>query len=185
MFVSMLNEREILDQDSIKLTIERLCHELIEVHKEFNNTVIIGVQPRGTFLNNRIIKKLKEINSTVKIKSGNVDISFYRDDLMRREKPIVPETMDIDITLEDKKIVLVDDVLFTGRSIRSAIDAVMSFGRPKSIELLVLINRRFTRDLPIQPNYVGKNIDVMDSEKIIVEWQEISKIDRVLIKKFL
>ena len=103
MFVSMLNEREILDQDSIKLTIERLCHELIEVHKEFNNTVIIGVQPRGTFLNNRIIKKLKEINSTVKIKSGNVDISFYRDDLMRREKPIVPETMDIDITLEDKK----------------------------------------------------------------------------------
>ena len=185
MFVSMLNEREILDQDSIKLTIERLCHQLIEAHKEFNNTVIIGVQPRGTFLNNRIIKKLKEINSTVKIKSGNVDISFYRDDLMRREKPIIPETMDIDITLEDKKIVLVDDVLFTGRSIRSAIDAVMSFGRPKSIELLTLINRRFTRDLPIQPNYVGKNIDVMDSEKIIVEWQEISNIDRVLIKKFL
>jgi len=185
MFVSMLNEREILDRDSIKLTIERLCHQLIEAHKEFNNTVIIGVQPRGTFLNNRIIKKLKEINSKVKINSGNVDISFYRDDLMRREKPIVPETMDIDITLEDKKIVLVDDVLFTGRSIRSAIDAVMSFGRPKSIELLVLINRRFTRDLPIQPNYIGKNIDVMDSEKIIVEWQEISKTDRVLIKKFL
>ncbi|MAW31504.1 MAG: bifunctional pyr operon transcriptional regulator/uracil phosphoribosyltransferase [Flavobacteriales bacterium] len=181
----MLNEREILDQDSIQLTIERLCHQLIEAHKEFNNTVIIGVQPRGTFLNNRIIKKLKEINSTIKIKSGNVDISFYRDDLMRRAKPIVPETMDIDITLEDKKIVLVDDVLFTGRSIRSAIDAVMSFGRPKSIELLTLINRRFTRDLPIQPNYVGKNIDVMDSEKIIVEWQEISKTDRVLIKKIL
>ena len=185
MFVSMLNEREILDQDSIKLTIERLCHQLIETHKEFNNSVIIGVQPRGTFLNNRIIKKLKEINSTVSIQSGNVDISFYRDDLMRREKPIVPETMDIDITLEDKNIVLVDDVLFTGRSIRSAIDAIMSFGRPKSVELLTLINRRFTRDLPIQPNYVGKNIDVMDSEKIIVEWQEIAKVDRVLIKKFL
>lgn len=185
MFVNMIDEREILDQNLIAVTIERLCHQLIEAHNEFNNTVIIGVQPRGTFLNNRIIQKLKEINHKVKIESGNVDISFYRDDLMRREEPIIPQAMDINISLEDKKVVLVDDVLFTGRSIRSAMDAIMTFGRPKSVELLTLINRRFTRDLPIQPNYVGKHIDVMDSEKIIVEWKEICKSDRVLIKRFI
>ena len=183
MFVKMIEEREILDQNLIAVTIERLCHQLIEVHHNFDNTVIVGVQPRGTFLNNRIIKKLQQIQPKIKIDSGNVDISFYRDDLMRRDKPIIPQTMDINISLEDKHIVLVDDVLYTGRSIRSAIDAILNFGRPKSVELLTLINRRFNRDLPIQPNYIGKNIDAMDSEKIIVEWKEVSHIDRVLIKK--
>ena len=102
---------------------------------------------------------------------------------MRRDKPIIPQAMDINISLEDKHIVLVDDVLYTGRSIRSAIDAILNFGRPKSVELLTLINRRFNRDLPIQPNYIGQNIDALDSEKIIVEWKEVSHIDRVLIKK--
>lgn len=183
MFVKMIEEREILDQNLIAVTIERLCHQLIEVHHNFDNTVIVGVQPRGTFLNNRIIKKLQQIQPKIKIDSGNVDISFYRDDLMRRDKPIIPQAMDINISLEDKHIVLVDDVLYTGRSIRSAIDAILNFGRPKSVELLTLINRRFNRDLPIQPNYIGQNIDAMDSEKIIVEWKEVSHIDRVLIKK--
>ena len=183
MFVKMIEEREILDQNLIAVTIERLCHQLIEVHHNFDNTVIVGVQPRGTFLNNRIIKKLQQIQPKIKIDSGNVDISFYRDDLMRRDKPIIPQVMDINISLEDKHIVLVDDVLYTGRSIRSAIDAILNFGRPKSVELLTLINRRFNRDLPIQPNYIGQNIDAMDSEKIIVEWKEVSHIDRVLIKK--
>jgi pyrimidine operon attenuation protein / uracil phosphoribosyltransferase len=179
----MLEEREILNRESIIIIIERLCHQLIEVHKTFDNTVLIGVQPRGTYLNNRILKKLKLIISNSEIRSGNVDISFYRDDLMRREKPIVPEVMDINISLEGKNIVLIDDVLFTGRSIRSAIDALMTFGRPKSVELLTLIDRRFSRHLPIQPNYVGKKIDAMDSEKIIVEWEENSGIDRVLMRK--
>lgn len=183
MFVKMIEEREILDQNLIAVTIERLCHQLIEVHHNFDNTVIVGVQPRGTFLNNRIIKKLQQIQPKIKIDSGNVDISFYRDDLMRRDKPIIPQAMDINISLEDKHIVLVDDVLYTGRSIRSAIDAILNFGRPKSVELLTLINRRFNRDLPIQPNYIGQNIDALDSEKIIVEWKEVSHIDRVLIKK--
>lgn len=183
MFVNMIEEREILDQSLIAVTIERLCHQLIEVHHNFDNTVIVGVQPRGIFLNNRIIKKLQQIHPKIKIDSGNVDISFYRDDLMRRDKPIIPQSMDINISLEDKRVILVDDVLYTGRSIRSAIDAILNFGRPKSVELLTLINRRFKRDLPIQPNYIGKNIDAMDSEKIVVEWKEVSNVDRVLIKK--
>ncbi len=179
----MIEEREILNKESIVVTIERLCHQLIEVHKDFDNTVLIGVQPRGTYLNNRIINKLESIVSNNVIKSGNVDISFYRDDLMRRDNPIVPEVMDINFSLEGKNVVLIDDVLYTGRSIRSAIDALMTFGRPKSVDLLILIDRRFSRDLPIQPNYVGKTIDTISSEKVIVEWEENTGIDRVLIRK--
>ena len=179
----MLHEREILNKKSIIIMIVRLCHQLIESHNNFDNTVLIGVQPRGTYLNNRILKNLKLIAPNSNIKSGNVDISFYRDDLMRRDEPIVPQVMDIDISLEGKKVVLIDDVLFTGRTIRSAIDALMTFGRPKSVELLTLINRRFSRDLPIQPNYVGKTIDALDSEKIIVEWEENTGKDRVLMRQ--
>ena len=179
----MLKQREILDRESIIITIERLCHQLIEVHNNFDNTVLIGVQPRGTYLNNRILKKSKLIMPHSQIESGNVDISFYRDDLMRREEPIVPEKMDMNLSLEDKNVILIDDVLFTGRSIRSAIDALMTFGRPKSVELLTLIDRRFSRDLPIQPNYVGKTIDAIESEKIVVQWKETNGIDRVLIRQ--
>ena len=179
----MSDTRLILHKESIVITIERLCHELIERHNTFTNTVLIGVQPRGTYLNNRILYKLNQIIPKNNLESGNVDISFYRDDLMIRDEPIVPQVMDIDLSLENKKVVLIDDVLFTGRSVRSAIDAIMAFGRPKSVELLVLIDRRFSRHLPIQPNYVGKKIDVLEEEKVIVEWQEINGSDRVLMRK--
>ena len=179
----MIRERQILNQKDIQITIERLCQQLIENHCDFKNTVIVGVQPRGTFLSNRIISKLKQLLNTTDFESGSLDISFYRDDLRRRDEPIVPEVMDMSLSLEDKTVVLVDDVLFTGRSIRSAIDALMAFGRPKSVELLTLIDRRFCRDLPIQPNYVGRTIDAIDSERVIVEWKEVNGKDRVLMVK--
>jgi pyrimidine operon attenuation protein / uracil phosphoribosyltransferase len=179
----MIKERQILNYKAIKITIERLCQQLIERHHDFNNTVLVGVQPRGTFLSNRIIAQLKELLEMPNIESGNLDISFYRDDLRRREDPIVPQIMDMNLSLEGKDVVLIDDVLFTGRSIRSAIDALMSFGRPRSVELLTLIDRRFGRDLPIQPNYVGKTIDAIESEKIIVEWKETTGTDRILMRK--
>ena len=179
----MIKERQILNQQDINITIERLCQQLIENHNDFNNTVIVGVQPRGTFLSNRIIAQLKQLLKTTNIESGNLDISFYRDDLRRREEPIVPQVMDMNLSLEGKNVVLIDDVLFTGRSIRSAIDALMAFGRPKSVELLALINRRFSRHLPIQPNYVGRTIDALETEKVIVEWKEINGKDRVLMVK--
>ena len=153
------------------------------MNPNFNNTIIVGVQPRGTLLSNRIINRLKVQLKGVEIQSGNVDISFYRDDLRRRDEPIIPEVMDMNLTVEGKDVVLIDGVLFTGRSIRSAIDALMTFGRPKSVELLTLINRRFSRHLPIQPNYVGKTIDAMQSEKVIVEWKEINGKDRILMVK--
>jgi pyrimidine operon attenuation protein/uracil phosphoribosyltransferase len=179
----MIEERELLNQDDIAITIERLCQQLIENHDNFDNTIIVGVQPRGTLLSNRIINRLKVQLKGVEIQSGNVDISFYRDDLRRRDEPIVPEVMDMNLTVEGKDVVLIDDVLFTGRSIRSAIDALMTFGRPKSVELLTLINRRFSRHLPIQPNYVGRTIDAMQSEKVIVEWKEINGKDRIVMVK--
>jgi pyrimidine operon attenuation protein/uracil phosphoribosyltransferase len=179
----MIEERQILNQKDIQITIERLCQQLIENHGDFKNTVIVGVQPRGTFLSNRIIGKLKQLLNTTDLESGSLDISFYRDDLRRRDEPIVPEVMDMNLSLEAKNVVLIDDVLFTGRSIRSAIDALMAFGRPKSVELLTLIDRRFSRDLPIQPNYVGRTIDAIDSERVIVEWKEVNGKDRILMVK--
>ena len=179
----MIGERQILNQKDIQITIERLCQQLIEHHGDFKNTVIVGVQPRGTFLSNRIIAKLKQLLNTTNLESGSLDISFYRDDLRRRDEPIVPEVMDMNLSLEGKDVVLIDDVLFTGRSIRSAIDALMAFGRPKSVELLTLIDRRFSRHLPIQPNYVGRTIDAIDSERVIVEWKGINGKDRILMVK--
>ena len=179
----MVVERQILNQKDIQITIERLCHQLIEHHDSFENTVIIGVQPRGKFLSSRIIVKLKQLLNTANLESGSLDISFYRDDLRMREEPIVPDIMDMNLSLEGKNVVLIDDVLFTGRSIRSAIDALMAFGRPKSVELLILIDRRFSRDLPIQPNYVGRTVDAIDSERVIVEWKEDVGKDRVLMVK--
>ena len=179
----MIEERQILNQKDIQITIERLCQQLIEHHGDFKNTVIVGVQPRGTFLSNRIIAKLKQLLNSTNLESGSLDISFYRDDLRRRDEPIVPEVMDMNLSLEGKNVVLIDDVLFTGRSIRSAIDALMAFGRPKSVELLTLIDRRFSRDLPIQPNYVGRTIDAIDSERVIVEWKEVNGKDRILMVK--
>ena len=179
----MIGERQILNQNDIQITIERLCQQLIEHHGDFKNTVIVGVQPRGTFLSNRIITKLKQLLDTTNLESGSLDISFYRDDLRRRDKPILPEVMDMNLSLEGKNVVLIDDVLFTGRSIRSAIDALMAFGRPNSVELLTLIDRRFSRDLPIQPNYVGRTIDAIDSERVIVEWKEVNGKDRILMVK--
>jgi len=179
----MIEQRQLLNQKDIQITIERLCQQLIENHGDFKNTVIVGVQPRGTFLSNRIIGKLKQLLNTTDVESGSLDISFYRDDLRRRDEPIVPEVMDMNLSLEGKDVVLTDDVLFTGRSIRSAIDALMAFGRPKSVELLTLIDRRFSRDLPIQPNYVGRTIDAIDSERVIVEWKEVNGKDRILMVK--
>lgn len=179
----MTEQRQLLSKSDITVTIARLCQQLIENHDDFDNTIIVGVQPRGSLLSKRIIDTLQSQLKDINIQSGNIDISFYRDDLRRREQPIVPEVMDMNLTIEAKKVVLIDDVLYTGRSIRAALDALMTFGRPKSVELLTLINRRFSRHLPIQPNYVGRTIDVLDTEKVIVEWKEINGNDRVLMAK--
>jgi pyrimidine operon attenuation protein / uracil phosphoribosyltransferase len=176
-----MKPRIILDSKKFELTIERLCHQLIETHKDFSNTAIIGIQPRGVNLSHRIKQRLKIINKKIKLDYGVMDITFYRDDFRRREKPLLANNTTINFSIEGKNVILIDDVLYTGRTIRAALDALLDFGRPEHVELLVLIDRRFTRDLPIQADYVGKTIDSIESEHVQVSWQEIDKQDTVWI----
>jgi len=157
----------ILNSNQLKLTIERLSFEIIENLKNFDNTVIIGMQPRGVVLSQKI-HGILEFHTKHNIKLGYLDTTFFRDDFRRRKDVIIPHHTSIDFSLERSNVILVDDVLFTGRSIRSALDALVSFGRPDSVELLVLVDRRFSRELPIQPKYIGKSIDVIDNEYVVV-----------------
>ena len=172
-----MKPRIILDSKHFAITIDRLCYQLIENHNDFSNSAIIGLQPRGIYLAHRITERLKEILKKKKLLCGDLDITFYRDDF--RKKDLVPTSTQIDFIIEEKQVILVDDVLFTGRTIRAGLDALMDFGRPKNVELLVLIDRRWSRHLPIQPDYVGKIIDTIASEKVKVEWKETEGKDQV------
>lgn len=174
----------ILNHKQLAITIERLCHQLIENHNDFSNSAIIGLQPRGVFLGRRIHANLSKIIGRKDISYGELDVTFYRDDFRRKGNPLVPSVTAIDFIIENKKVVLVDDVLYTGRTIRAGLDAMLAFGRPQKVELLTLIDRRYSRDLPIEANYVGKSIDSIASEKVKVEWKEVDGDDRVwLIEK--
>ncbi len=172
-------ERIILSPQNFKLTLNRLCYQLVENYSDFSNTVIIGLQPRGTILANRIHKQITQELKKTNLLLGNLDVTFFRDDFRKHDGPLIPQSTDITFTIEDKNVILVDDVLFTGRTIRSGLDAMLSFGRPQKVELLVLIDRRLSRDLPIQPNYVGKTVDTASHEKVKVEWQESEGNDLV------
>ena len=176
----MKEEKVIISKDKFSIIVERLSHQLIENHGDFEDTVLIGIQPRGVRLCDRIFKKLS-INRFKRIKIGSLDITFYRDDFRRRKEPIEAQIIDIDFSIEGKNIVLIDDVLYTGRSVRAAMDALLAFGRPKSVELMVLIDRRLSRDFPIQPNYVGEKVDTISSEKVVVEWEEFNDKDQVIL----
>ncbi len=175
-----MQPRIILDSRKLNLTIDRLCYQLIENHKKFSDTVLIGVQPRGVYFSDRLHKRLKEITG-IEIQYGLLDPTFYRDDYRTSEKQLTPKATTIHFSTEEKKVVLIDDVLFSGRTVRAAMDALLDFGRPAKVELLVLIDRRFTRQLPIQPDYVGKAIDSLTSEKVMVEWDHHSEGDRIMI----
>ena len=163
----MSDKRKILNKKQINIIIKRLCHQLIENHNNFSDTVIVSLLPRGKHVARRIVNRLEQILE-YKINYGELDISFYRDDLRRHSEPIIPHKMEMNVSVDEKHVVVIDDVLYTGRSVRSAIDALMPFGRPKSIELLVFVDRRLSRHLPIQPDYVGKVVDSIDSEKVVV-----------------
>lgn len=174
-----MSSRLILSQKQFDITINRLCFELIENHDDFSSSVIIGLQPRGTYLARRIADHLRDFLPGREILQGNLDITFFRDDFRRRENVIVPSATQIDFIIENKKVILVDDVLYTGRTIRAAMDALLAFGRPDRVELLTLINRKFSRHLPIEPNYTGKAIDTIMSDKVRVTWKETEGTDEV------
>lgn len=166
-----MQKRLVIDSQLLNLTIDRLCQQLIENHDNFDNSIILGLQPRGVFLAERITKKLKEILKK-DIQSGYLDATFYRDDFRKKESPLIASATHVPFLIEDKKIILVDDVLYTGRTVRAALDAMIAFGRPSKVELLVLVDRKYSRDLPIQANYRGTQVNCLESEKVLVELKE-------------
>jgi pyrimidine operon attenuation protein/uracil phosphoribosyltransferase len=175
-----MEKQVILDDQQVQLTMNRLAYQLIENHDNFSNTVLIGLQPRGIHVLERLKRILEDITQQ-SIVCGQLDITFYRDDFRRREKPLIPSATNIDFSIEGKKVVLIDDVLYTGRTIRSGLDALLAFGRPICVELLVLVDRRFQRDLPIQADYVGQAVDTLDSERVSVEWKQIEGTDKIVL----
>ena len=163
----------LLDGPKFQITIQRLCRQLIENHGDFSNAVVIGIQPRGTFLARRIVKELEQMIGK-EILVGDLDITFYRDDFLAN-------STNINFIVEGKEVIFIDDVLWTGRTIRAAMDAVQAFGRARRIELLVLVDRRFSRQIPIQPDYIGIQVDSIDSQKVIVNWKESEDQDSIIL----
>jgi len=178
-----MGQKILLTAKEVNIILHRLACQLIENHLDFSNTILIGIQPRGTFLANRLATLLKDEYQIKDLKVGFLDITFFRDDFRRGEKPLEANRTEIDFIVEDKKIVFIDDVLYTGRSIRSALTAIQSFGRPAEIELLTLIDRRFSRHLPIQPDYRGRQVDAINNEKVLVKWQENDGEDAVYLER--
>lgn len=174
-----MKPKVILEGKQFEVTILRLCHQLIENHGDFKDTVIIGLQPRGIYLANRITTELRKILKNKKVNCGNLDITFFRDDF--RKKELIPNSTTIDFIIEDKNVIMVDDVLFTGRTIRAGLDAMLAFGRPKDVELLVLVDRRFSRNVPIQAKYIGMVIDSIETQNVKVDWKELDGKDRITL----
>ncbi|ULQ54406.1 bifunctional pyr operon transcriptional regulator/uracil phosphoribosyltransferase PyrR [Flavihumibacter fluvii] len=171
--------KTILSGDQIAMTIKRLSHQILENSSDLSNTCIIGIQPRGIWLSGRIVKEIRALQPDAKLMYGILDITFYRDDV-RNELHVANQT-DIPFSIENRKVILVDDVLYTGRTIRAALDALLDFGRPEKVELCVLIDRRFSRQLPIQPDYSGKAIDSIITQRVKVGWVENNGIDEVVL----
>lgn len=171
--------KTVLTEQQLNITIKRLSHQILENHPGLENTVIIGIQPRGVFVSDCIVEELKKILPAEAVKYGILDITFYRDDI--RKEIHVPNHTRIPFTIENTNVVLVDDVLHTGRTIRAALDALLDFGRPSKVELCALIDRRFSRQLPIQPDYVGKTIDSIISQRVKVFWKSRDKKQEVVL----
>jgi pyrimidine operon attenuation protein/uracil phosphoribosyltransferase len=168
----ILEPRILLNELEIDIITQRLCYELIETHDDFNNSVIIGLQPRGVLFARRLHRAVSEITRNWHILYGDLDTTFYRDDFRRGKDIPTPKTLNINFSIEGKNVILVDDVLYTGRSVRAAMDALNDFGRAAKVDLLVLIDRRYSRELPINPDYTGFVVDTRAADKVKVEWNE-------------
>tara|TARA_B100000941_G_C28354976_1_gene473896 strand:+ start:107 stop:649 length:543 start_codon:yes stop_codon:yes gene_type:complete len=176
-----MSSKIILNSNQLNILINRLVCQLIENHNDFSNTVLIGLQPRGVYFLSRIISLLKNKYNRKNINYGLLDITFFRDDFRRHNKPLNPNISDMNVKIESKSVVLIDDVLYTGRSIRAALTAIETYGRPKFIELLILIDRRFSRELPIHPNYTGVEVDSIQNDRVTVNWKDNESEDSVYL----
>jgi pyrimidine operon attenuation protein/uracil phosphoribosyltransferase len=172
---------QVMDADRMSRALTRIAHEILERNRGTNDLALVGIRTRGVPLARRIAQALKDINRD-EVPTGSLDITLYRDDLMRHAvgpQPVVRRT-EIPFSIDDKRILLVDDVLYTGRTIRSALDALIDFGRPRSIQLIVLVDRGH-RELPIKADYVGKNLPTSPKQSVQVRLQEIDGEDEVLL----
>lgn len=169
--------KTILSHHQVTLTIKRLAHQVLENHMQLENTVFIGLQPRGVFMSDKIVHELQQLVHPSFIQYGKLDITFYRDDV-RKQLHRANKT-DIKFSIENKTVVLIDDVLWTGRTIRAALDALLDFGRPQKVELCVLIDRRFSREYPIQADYIGRSIDTFANQKVMVFLGQNSETESV------
>jgi pyrimidine operon attenuation protein/uracil phosphoribosyltransferase len=176
-----MSKREIIDARELNIALNRLCCKLIENHGDFSNSILIGLQPRGVKVLERIVGLLESDYNVKNIRTGVLDITFFRDDFRHRSGHLQANKTRIEHLVEDQKVVFIDDVLYTGRSVRAAMDAILSYGRPSKMELLTLIDRRFSRDLPIQPDYKGRQVDSIASQRVEVLWEEVDGQDAVLI----
>lgn len=165
-----MHKRLILDHEKLSIILHRLALQIEENHPGLENTAIIGLQPRGIYVARRILNLLADITKNKNILYGELDSTFYRDDYRRTDKPLIPNSMMLNFNIEEKNIILIDDVLYTGRSVRSALNALGDFGRPAHTELMVLIDRRYNRELPIQPDYCGEVIDSRMRDRVQVVW---------------
>ncbi len=169
----------ILEKEQFEITITRLCYELIENHDPFQSTALIGLQPRGIYLAQSIHHRLKSILGDHDFAIGNLDTTFYRDDFRRRDEPIIPSSSDINFLMEGKNVIMIDDVLYTGRTVRAGLDAMLDYGRPSKVEFLVLVDRRYSRQLPVEPDYVGMQVDTRASQQVKVEWEATEGANKV------
>jgi pyrimidine operon attenuation protein/uracil phosphoribosyltransferase len=170
----MKERSTIMDADQLRLTLKRLAHQLIENHYPFTDTCFIGIQPRGIPVSDFIVRYMRELYPQLNIRYGKLDITFYRDDI--RKQLHVPSITDLPFSIEKQKVVLIDDVLYTGRTIRAAMDALLDNGRPERVELCILVDRRYSRELPIQPDYCGKAIDSSITQKVKVFLDSEAKV---------
>lgn len=177
----MSSGKSILSHERFALTIERLCCQLLEDWGDFEQCCLIGIQPRGVQLAARIHQRLLALSGKKSFDFGKLDITFYRDDFRMADGPLSPHPNEIDFIVTNKKVLLIDDVLYTGRTISAALTALQHYGRPEAVELLVLVDRRFNRHLPIQPDYVGISVDALDDAYVRVRWQETHGEDEILL----
>lgn len=175
-----MESQVLINEEQFALILDRLAHQLLE-HHDFTDTDLVGLQPRGTRVAQRLAARLSDLLGGVEIHCGALDVTFHRDDLRMREKPIAPQENNMEFLVEGRKVILVDDVLFTGRTIRAGLDALLAYGRPTKVELAVLIDRRFKRELPIEPTYIGQQIDSISDQHVVVEWSEENDSDRVIL----
>ncbi len=175
----MKNGKSILNNERFQLTILRLCHQLLEHYPKMENTCIIGIQEKGVLLSERIYNVMTNELKIKNLKKGKLDITFYRDDFRRREDPLKASTTELDFIVEGMNVILVDDVLYTGRTMHAAITALLDFGRPKVVESLCMVDRRFNRQYPIYADYLGIRVDALDHAYVRVFWEETDKEDKV------